>query len=128
MTRRGTTTAACEQARLVPTTAEAVADSDVEAVHAFCAAHPEIEVGYLCSVEAQSDAWKAPRQALQLAVTCGFPVTCLDDVRPQLRALTEAFAKSRPDLAPRIGFGILSDRAVPNWERYGVRVFVRSEV
>jgi hypothetical protein len=105
-----------------------VAASDVEAAHAFCAAHPEIEAGYLCSVEAQPDAWKAPRRALQLAVTFGFPVTCLDDIRPQLRALTEAFAKSHPDLTPRIGFGILSDRAVPSWERYGVRVFIRSAV
>src|SRR5207244_2218827 len=67
VTPRAMTATAWDRARLVPTASEAVAASDVEAVHAFCAAHPEIEAGYLCSVEAQPNAWTGPRRALQLA-------------------------------------------------------------
>jgi hypothetical protein len=40
--------------------------------------------------------------------------------------LVQRLSRGHPDLMRRLGYGVSADRAVPAWERYGVKVFSRS--
>jgi hypothetical protein len=49
-----------------------------------------------------------------------------DDTRTPSLELVQRFSRTNSKLMRHLGSGVLADRAVPAWERYGVRVFNRS--
>jgi hypothetical protein len=81
-------------------------------------------VAYVCSVERTREG-EEPERALRLSVKLVTPVDGSDDGHTQQIQLFERFALAHPDLARRFGFGVLADRAVPAFERYGLTVYRR---
>ena len=110
--------------RLLPTNEDA-ADRDVaDAISRFCASSPEIEAAYVCSTERQREG-EDPVTALRLAFKLCKPVDRSADSRQSHHLLLERLMRSEAGLAERLGCGVLADRAVPAWEKHGVRIFAR---
>jgi hypothetical protein len=80
--------------------ASAIDAATAEAIEAFCEESPEVEAAYVRLTE-------RTRRA------------------PSLQ-LVQRLSRGHPDLMRRLGYGVSADRAVPAWERYGVKVFSRS--
>jgi len=114
---------------LLPTEPDAIDGTTVDALRAFCEESPEIEVAYVCAAERTREG-EEPEPVLRLSVKLAAPVDGSEAGRAerfeQEFPLFERFARARPDLARRLGFSVLADRAVPAFERNGVTVYRRA--
>lgn len=110
--------------QLLPTYAESVDAAAAEATQAFCQASPEIEAAYVCLTE-RTRAGAEPERAFRLSVKLVSPVSASEDTRAASVQLVQRLSQTYPELMRRFGYGVLADRAVPAWERYGVKVFSR---
>jgi hypothetical protein len=113
------------QERLLPTEASAIDAATAEAIGAFCEESPEVEAAYVCFTERTREGAE-PERVLRLSVKLLSPVDTPEDTRTLSQQLVQPLSRGHPELMRRLGYGVLADRAVPAWERYGVKVFSRS--
>ncbi len=113
--------------QLLPTDPDAIDASTADTIRAFCETAPEIEAAYVCSAERTREGEK-PERVLRLSVKLVTPVDRPGDSSPTHFELVERFSRAHPDVIRRTGFGVLSDRGVPAFERYGLTVYDRSGV
>jgi hypothetical protein len=110
--------------QLLPTEADAVDRSAVDEIRGFCEGSPQIEVAYVCSVERTCEG-EEPEKALRLSVKLVTPGDGSDDGREQQLSLFKRFAQTHPEVARTLGFGVLTDHAIPAFERYGLVIYRR---
>src|SRR5438105_8995809 len=109
------------QEHLQRTDPGAVDAETTEAVRTFCAQAPEIETAYICAAKRTHQGGQ-PEQVLRLSVKLVSPRDGSQSREERFKEqlpLLERFARAHPDVMRRFGFGILTDGAVPAFERNG---------
>jgi hypothetical protein len=110
--------------RLLPTPANALDAVSLAALRMFCEQSHEVEVAYICASKRERDG-EEPVQGLRFSVRLTTPVDQPCDSRDASHALAKRLAQSQPELMQQLGCGVLADRAVPAWDKNGLRVFSR---
>jgi hypothetical protein len=110
--------------QLLQTETNAVAPETVDVIQAFCRASPDVEAAYVCAAERISEG-EEPIRVLVLALA--IPVDGRGDSDATTFELTRRFSREHPDVMRRLGLRVLTDRAVPAFEHYGVRVYRRGD-
>jgi hypothetical protein len=94
-----------------------LSDAEIETLRSVCAMFPEVEAGYVCSVERDTG------ETVSFCVKLNYPVSAVEDGRDALRNLARAFARTDSELMRKVGAGVLADRAVAPWKRQGLQVY-----
>jgi hypothetical protein len=110
--------------RLLTTSPEDVPAEYVAALARFCAGAVDVERGYVCAVKIERADGES-MQRLTFCVKLVAPVSEPHDSRETAEALFARLSQSQPDLARRLGFGVMADRAVAAWEANALRVYPR---
>ena len=74
------------------------------------------------------DSTGVKRERLHFCVKLVVPVAEPRDAADASMSLTDRFSSAHPDLFRQVGFGILADRAVQAWDRFGVCLYSSDRV
>lgn len=66
---------------------------------------------------------KEPERALRFAVKLTWPVSSRDEMREAPIRFFRSLRASHPQLIRQLGLAVLTNRAVPAWEKDGLRIF-----
>ena len=107
--------------RLLPTSPDVVPDEYVDSLRSFCEEAETVAAGYVCAVERLREGAE-PETALRFCMKLTTPVDSPGDSPDQARALAMRLHELHPELMRELGSGVMADRAVRAWEKYGLRV------
>jgi hypothetical protein len=66
---------------------------------------------------------KEPQRALRFSVKLSWPVSSQDEMQQASIRFLRSLGVSHPQLIRELGLTVLTDRAVPAWEKNGLRIF-----